>query len=237
MAFTEELKLSVKKKSHFCCCLCHAIGVEIHHIIPQAENGPDTEDNAAPLCPSCHETYGANPVKRKFIRETRDFWYELCSKRYATDPDALAGISEKLDQTASKSDLEAITVTITNLLAKKTVDNSLVSIELPEKYWVVVLSAMEPMMKVVGEKIKELRAQGHTLDNMDGVPQEVVTSVVGTLISRGTIIDALVERGVMRPEASKMGAKNIMKTTNKTVEIFRQSVAGKKKNRTKRRKK
>src|ERR1700741_2657614 len=88
MPFTEETKLGVKRKSHFRCCLCHALGIEIHHIVPQADGGLDTHDNAAPLCPSCHETYGANSGKRKFIREARDFWYELCEKRYASDPDA-----------------------------------------------------------------------------------------------------------------------------------------------------
>ena len=69
VAFTELLKLSVKKRAHFSCCLCHSLGVEVHHIIPQENDGPDTEDNAAPLCPSCHEIYGANRQKRKFIRE------------------------------------------------------------------------------------------------------------------------------------------------------------------------
>jgi hypothetical protein len=38
---------------------------------------PDELENAAPLCPSCHETYGANPTKRKFLREARDLWYEI----------------------------------------------------------------------------------------------------------------------------------------------------------------
>ena len=65
------------------------MGVEVHHIVPQEENGPDNEDNAAPLCPSCHESYGANPKKRKFIREARDLWYEICEKRYASDPQRL----------------------------------------------------------------------------------------------------------------------------------------------------
>jgi 5-methylcytosine-specific restriction endonuclease McrA len=64
MAFSEQLNLAAKKRAHFRCCLCHALYVEIHHIIPESESGPDTEDNAAPLCPSCHETYGANSEKR-----------------------------------------------------------------------------------------------------------------------------------------------------------------------------
>jgi hypothetical protein len=90
MAFSEATKLIAKQKSFFCCCLCRALGVEVHHIIPQAEGGSDEQDNAAPLCPSCHETYGANPTKRKFIREVRDFWYELCAKRYKNEVGPLA---------------------------------------------------------------------------------------------------------------------------------------------------
>lgn len=109
MPFTEETKLAVKRKSHFRCCLCHALGIEIHHIIPQADGGLDTQDNAAPLCPSCHETYGANSGKRKFIREARDFWYELCEKRYASDPEHLKGLKRVEDGIAEiQRDVRAI---------------------------------------------------------------------------------------------------------------------------------
>lgn len=83
MPFSDTQKLEVKRKAHFCCAICHSAGVEIHHIIPQSEGGSDEAENSAPLCPSCHEIYGANPTKRKFIREARDHWYELCAKRYA----------------------------------------------------------------------------------------------------------------------------------------------------------
>ena len=73
--------------------------------MPQEEGGSDTEDNAAPLCPSCHETYGANPTKRKFIREARDLWYEICQRRYATDSPLLQNILELVKQGASKLDI------------------------------------------------------------------------------------------------------------------------------------
>jgi hypothetical protein len=106
MAFSEALKLKVKKNAHMSCCLCHALGVEVHHIIPQEENGPDTEENAAPLCPSCHEIYGANPQKRKFIREARDFWYEICAKRYASDANKLDEIKTLLQNTVSLDDFQ-----------------------------------------------------------------------------------------------------------------------------------
>ncbi len=85
MAFVEALKSRIRKKAHLRCCLCHSIGVDIHHIVQQAEGGLDPEDNAAPLCPACHDRYGANPEKRKLIREARDVWYDLCAKRFFPD--------------------------------------------------------------------------------------------------------------------------------------------------------
>lgn len=111
MAFSEQLKLAVKKRAHFQCCLCHALYVEIHHIIPESDGGPDTEENAAPLCPSCHETYGANPEKRKFIREVRDFWYELCAKTFIPDQDQIrTAVSDAIKDVATKADLERLSV-------------------------------------------------------------------------------------------------------------------------------
>jgi hypothetical protein len=107
MAFSEALKAKVRKRGHLACCLCKAMGVEVHHIVPLEENGPDTEDNAAPLCPSCHETYGANAQKRKFIREARELWYGICAKRFATDPERLEEIKRLLKKTVSYDDFLA----------------------------------------------------------------------------------------------------------------------------------
>jgi HNH endonuclease len=68
MPFSEGLKLQVRKMAAFRCCRCHEIGVDIHHIIPQAQGGTDDIDNAAPLCQNCHNRFGANAEKRKQIR-------------------------------------------------------------------------------------------------------------------------------------------------------------------------
>src|SRR5207237_3514603 len=116
MAFTEALKLKVRKKAHLSCCLCKAIGVEVHHIIPQEEGGPDIEENAAPLCPSCHETYGANPQKRKFIREARDFWYEHCATRFRADDEQLAMIVQRLQDLVTKDDLDRLSIQNTTIV-------------------------------------------------------------------------------------------------------------------------
>lgn len=101
MGFSKGLKLQAKRRAHFCCSICHVPGVEIHHIVPQADGDDDTFENAAPLCPSCHETYGANPTKRAFIREARDYWYELCDKRFA--PQDQGSLVEILEIVASSN--------------------------------------------------------------------------------------------------------------------------------------
>jgi hypothetical protein len=116
VAFSETVTRSVKRRAHFQCCLCKALGVEVHHIIPQSENGPDSESNAAPLCPSCHETYGANQTKRKFIREARDLWYEICDQRYASEGSLLQDVYSAVSNSASKDDISQLRSEIAQVL-------------------------------------------------------------------------------------------------------------------------
>ncbi|KAF6585926.1 HNH endonuclease [Paenibacillus sp. EKM211P] len=94
MAFSEKLKLEAKKKACFRCVICQKPFVEIHHIIPQADGGSDTIDNAAPLCASCHDLFGGNPEKRKQIREMRDHWFDLMERRVNGEINILDPISE-----------------------------------------------------------------------------------------------------------------------------------------------
>ena len=101
MPFEESLKTEVRRRAHFACCLCHDIGVEIHHIVPEADGGPSTLNNAAPLCPSCHERYGANPVKRKFVAEARDSGSKICDRRYAPDEARMGEIQVALSGVAT----------------------------------------------------------------------------------------------------------------------------------------
>jgi hypothetical protein len=82
MSFPEPIRVEALKKSHFMCVACHSPFVEVHHIIPEGEGGPNTLDNAAPLCPGCHGVYGANPVFRKQIRQMRDNWFDVCERRF-----------------------------------------------------------------------------------------------------------------------------------------------------------
>src|SRR4051794_30145964 len=119
MPFSEALKLDVKRRADFRCCLCHALGIEIHHIIPQEVGGPDVEVNAAPLCPSCHEAYGANPTKRKFIREARDVWYEIVPRRFESEAGQLDRLASLVGRAATKEDLAGAVSQILGMLGER----------------------------------------------------------------------------------------------------------------------
>ena len=97
MAFSESLKLDVKHMATFRCCRCQEIGVEIHHIVPLAAGGTDTIDNAAPLCAKCHADFGDNPLKRKEIREMRDWWYQRVSTSNSSANPEFQALEGKLD--------------------------------------------------------------------------------------------------------------------------------------------
>ena len=102
MAFSASIRTQVRKRAHFSCCLCFAHDVEIHHIIPSEEGGPDSAENAAPLCPSCHETFGGNPKKRKLIREARDSWFEICEARFRPASDSHHELLQVLQRVEAK---------------------------------------------------------------------------------------------------------------------------------------
>jgi hypothetical protein len=105
MPFSESLKAEIRRRADMRCCICHTIGVEVHHIIPQAENGSDDEDNAAPLCPTCHETYGSNPGKRKFVREARDNWFVVCKQQLSATHLDLDRLISLASQGVTREDL------------------------------------------------------------------------------------------------------------------------------------
>jgi len=101
MPFTESVKREAREKAHFRCVMCRdRMIVEVHHIIPEAEGGPNTLDNAAPLCGHCHNVYGNNPDLRRQIREARDQWYEICEEHFK-NPDVTFFV-EKLGEMEEK---------------------------------------------------------------------------------------------------------------------------------------
>jgi 5-methylcytosine-specific restriction endonuclease McrA len=100
MPFSECIKEEVKRKAAFRCCRCQQIGVEVHHILPEKDGGTDDINNAAPLCPNCHDYFGDNPIKRKEITQMRDWWYEKVEKMFPSQGvglETLGEINRKLD--------------------------------------------------------------------------------------------------------------------------------------------
>ena len=110
MPFPEAIKDEVRKRARFRCCRCHEVGIDVHHIIPQADRGPDTIDNAAPLCQNCHDRFGGNPKKRKEIRGMRDLWYEVAKEKWPTADDRSERLNDAVlrSDTATAGDLEQI---------------------------------------------------------------------------------------------------------------------------------
>jgi hypothetical protein len=96
MPFSQALKDQVKRMAAFRCCRCQEIGIDIHHILPQAMGGSDDIDNAAPLCQNCHARFGANPEKRTEIRQMREFWYDVVKEKYHGDQSAIEKLNETL---------------------------------------------------------------------------------------------------------------------------------------------
>lgn len=95
MAFPESVRREARRLANYRCVVCQMPWVEVHHIIPEAQGGPDTLDNAAPLCATCHHVCGGNPELRKQLREMRDHWWGRCEETKHVTHDA--GLAEKVD--------------------------------------------------------------------------------------------------------------------------------------------
>lgn len=85
MSFPLQVRLEVQSRANYTCCWCRIPGqlLEVHHIEPEAQGGPNTIENAAPLCPNCHTTYGHNPQFRTQMRQRRDDWNRRCDNLFA----------------------------------------------------------------------------------------------------------------------------------------------------------
>lgn len=90
MPFPSSVAEQLLVACHRHCCICHkptGNKMEIDHIVPHAEGGPDTADNGIPLCFDCHaEVHAYNPNHprgRRFtpseLRRHRDQWFAICS--------------------------------------------------------------------------------------------------------------------------------------------------------------
>jgi hypothetical protein len=90
--FPRDQVTELLKACHRRCCICHrfcGVKIETDHIIPAADGGPDTIDNAIPVCFECHsEIHSYNdkhPRGRKFLPEElrghKQQWLAICKNR------------------------------------------------------------------------------------------------------------------------------------------------------------
>ena len=88
MAFPAKVSKEVLKACGRCCSICHRFcgkKIEIHHIIQKSDGGPDTFENAIPLCYNCHADMGKtdphHPKGRNYteseLKYLRDLTYDL----------------------------------------------------------------------------------------------------------------------------------------------------------------
>lgn len=98
MPFPPDVKQQVLVWAARRCCVCHepkGARMEIHHIEPEADGGPNTLENAIPLCYDCHHDAGhynnRQPRGNKFgpeeLRKHRDTWYEIVRTNKIPIPD------------------------------------------------------------------------------------------------------------------------------------------------------
>ena len=89
MSFSKDTKEIALVRSRRCCCVCHefcGLYTNVHHIVPEADGGPDDLENAIVLCLRCHGEAGhynpAHPIGNKYsrdeLRKHRDSWWSYC---------------------------------------------------------------------------------------------------------------------------------------------------------------
>jgi hypothetical protein len=65
------------------CCLCpeHQEVVDLHHVVPISEDGPNTEDNLMAVCPTCHAKIHRirNRYSAEQLRMYKERWVQLCA--------------------------------------------------------------------------------------------------------------------------------------------------------------
>lgn len=92
MAFPPQDAQKLLAECHRRCCVCHrfcGVKMELDHIIPKSEGGPDDISNAIPVCFECHveiHSYNdAHPRGRKFqpgeLILHKEQWLEICAKQ------------------------------------------------------------------------------------------------------------------------------------------------------------
>ncbi len=116
MPFPPAVRAKALAAAGRCCCICHefsGLKVECHHIVQEADGGPNSFDNCIPVCLNCHadmRSYDSkHPRGTKYstieLREHRDRWYAkvagsggmaVASQHVGVDREVFAGVREQL---------------------------------------------------------------------------------------------------------------------------------------------
>jgi len=89
MPFPEREATELLAQCHRRCCICHrfcGFKMELDHMVSKTEGGPDSIDNAIPVCFECHAEIHAyndkHPRGRKYrpeeLRRHKEQWLEIC---------------------------------------------------------------------------------------------------------------------------------------------------------------
>jgi len=114
--FSDKEAVELLAQCHRRCCICHrfcGFKMELDHIEPKKDGGPDTINNAIPVCFECHAEIHAyndkHPRGRKYrpneLKKHKDQWLELCKSSAAflasipsrTDVGPLQALTDELE--------------------------------------------------------------------------------------------------------------------------------------------
>lgn len=114
MPFTLRLREELLVRSRRQCCVCNGAStrdVQVHHIVPEADDGLNDAENAIVLCLKCHAEAGhynpRHPLGTKFspseLKRHRDQWFAYCDGGFRRElrPSGYAGTSAR-DPTAHR---------------------------------------------------------------------------------------------------------------------------------------
>lgn len=96
MPFSPETRIQALVACGRCCCICHkfcGIKIECHHIVQEANSGPNSFENCIPLCFDCHADMlaydDAHPKGTKYrpeeLKAHRDKWIEKVSSAHSSN--------------------------------------------------------------------------------------------------------------------------------------------------------
>jgi hypothetical protein len=84
------LKREVLTEASYRCAVptcCNILALDLHHIIPVEEGGPNTLSNLLALCPTCHALYTRGTIPREAIHAWKQIVVALS---YAFDAEAIS---------------------------------------------------------------------------------------------------------------------------------------------------